>query len=367
VSKCFKLLPALVLLLCFAETVSAQGSFFTGNAYRYTPAGLFAASGASVTICTSAGAGVPCTPTITVYKDAALLTPVANPLPVCPIPSPQFGCIDGLGNFSFYASTTGPYTYTISGATLTAYGPIPTGAVTSGSLNAANNWTALQTFSAGLSTTTLVASGLITANAGLTSAGLNTLNGGGTTAGNWTHAGIHTFNANVFLNSSTTLSGGVSQFNFYTVNQNGNVNFGSSAGAGAEANFYSAAGGGFFGGVANGATQSYNQNSQCLGASNNNDVGFCFTRTIGSGTVTTAGTTVNAGVSQAQTGITITGATATDVATCALNAAPVATWQTGIQLLPPVVTSNTVTVWLSNPTAGNITPAATVVRCTVTR
>jgi hypothetical protein len=90
-------------------------------------------------------------------------------------------------------------------------------------------------------------------------------------------------------------------------------------------------------------------------------------QTIGSGTVTTAGTAVNAGTSQAQTGITITGATATDVARCSLNGAPPATWQTGIQLLPPVVTSNTVTVWLSNPTAGNITPVAATVRCTVTR
>jgi hypothetical protein len=88
---------------------------------------------------------------------------------------------------------------------------------------------------------------------------------------------------------------------------------------------------------------------------------------IGSGTTTTAGTLIASGNSQSQTPITITGALATDVAQCSLNAAPGATWQTGIQMLPPVVTSNTVTVWLSNPTAGNITPAAMVVRCTVTR
>ncbi len=93
------------------------------------------------------------------------------------------------------------------------------------------------------------------------------------------------------------------------------------------------------------------------------DSGGVGTITIGSGTVTTAGTTVNAGVSQAQSGITVTGATATDIAICSVNAAHVATWQTGIQ----VVTTNTVTVWLSNPTAGNITPAAVTVRCTVVR
>jgi hypothetical protein len=91
------------------------------------------------------------------------------------------------------------------------------------------------------------------------------------------------------------------------------------------------------------------------------------TITVGTGTSTSNGTVINAGTSQAQPAITITGATVTDVATCSLNAAPVATWQTGIVLLPAVVTANTVTPWLTNPTAGNITPAATVIRCTVTR
>ena len=95
--------------------------------------------------------------------------------------------------------------------------------------------------------------------------------------------------------------------------------------------------------------------------------GLSVTQTIGSGTVTTAGTAVAAGTSQGQPELTITGAKTTDVAHCSLNAAPVATWRTGIQLLAPVVTSNTVTVWLSNPTARSITPAATTVRCTVTR
>lgn len=122
--KWSRLLPALFFLLCFAESASAQGSFFTGNAWRYTPSGIFAASGATVTVCTSAGTGQPCTPKISLFSDAALSLPVANPLPVCTV-SQVFGCIDGLGNFSFYASTTGPYVYTITGPTLTAYGPIP--------------------------------------------------------------------------------------------------------------------------------------------------------------------------------------------------------------------------------------------------
>jgi hypothetical protein len=92
------------------------------------------------------------------------------------------------------------------------------------------------------------------------------------------------------------------------------------------------------------------------------------TITVGSGTTTTNGTAVATLTSQSQPTITVTGATTTDVATCSLNAAMPATWQTGIVMLPPVVTANTVTIWLSNPTAtANITPAAAVVRCAVTR
>lgn len=99
----------------------------------------------------------------------------------------------------------------------------------------------------------------------------------------------------------------------------------------------------------------------------NNGSFFNQTQTIGSGTVATAGTAVTNGTCQAQTGITVTGATTTDVAYCSLNAAAPATWQTGIFLAVPEVTSNTVTVRLCNGTAASITPAAATVRCTVTR
>ena len=122
------------LFLFLASSASAQGSFFSGIAWRYTPAGAFPASGATITVCTSTATGTPCTPTISLFADAALSVPVSNPLPVCST-SPQFGCIDGLGNFSFYASTTGPYTYTATGAGLSPYGPIPITA----SLNPASN------------------------------------------------------------------------------------------------------------------------------------------------------------------------------------------------------------------------------------
>src|SRR6202022_1290756 len=91
------------------------------------------------------------------------------------------------------------------------------------------------------------------------------------------------------------------------------------------------------------------------------------TQGIGAGTSTSNGTAIAAGTSQAQPGISLSGATATDVALCSLNASPPASWQTGIQMLPPVVTAGVVTPWLSNPTAGSITPLATPIRCVLFR
>jgi hypothetical protein len=95
--------------------------------------------------------------------------------------------------------------------------------------------------------------------------------------------------------------------------------------------------------------------------------GIPLTQTLGSGTSTTNGTAIAAGSSQAQPAITIPGATATDTATCSLNTSPPPSWQTGIQILAAVVTSNTVTPWLSNPTAGSITPVPATLRCRITR
>src|SRR6185437_7119419 len=54
------------------------------------------------------------------------------------------------------------------------------------------------------------------------------------------------------------------------------------------------------------------------------------TVTVGSGTATSNGTAIASLTSQAQPAITITGATTTDTAICSLNAAPPASWQTGI-------------------------------------
>lgn len=83
--------------------------------------------------------------------------------------------------------------------------------------------------------------------------------------------------------------------------------------------------------------------------------------TYASGSVTTAGTVVNAGTCQAQTNITVTGALTTDNVVANIGAALPATWQTGIHLVANVTAGATVTVYLCNPSAGNITPAATAV------
>jgi hypothetical protein len=50
-----------------------------------------------------------------------------------------------------------------------------------------------------------------------------------------------------------------------------------------------------------------------------------------------------------------------------IGAALPATWQTGIVLSAHVTAGNTVTVYLCNPTAGSITPAATQVNVRIVR
>jgi hypothetical protein len=88
-------------------------------------------------------------------------------------------------------------------------------------------------------------------------------------------------------------------------------------------------------------------------------------RLIGSGTATTAGTAIGSGAAQGIT-ITVTGALTTDVATCSTNAAYGANWAS-ISVLPPIVTANTVTLNIVNPSAGSVTPAAQTFRCSVRR
>lgn len=78
------------------------------------------------------------------------------------------------------------------------------------------------------------------------------------------------------------------------------------------------------------------------------------------GAITTNGTVVAAGTSQAQTAISIPGVTPTSVVAWSMATPPPATWQTGIQVTP-VCGNGTVNIYLTNPTAGSITPAATII------
>jgi len=78
------------------------------------------------------------------------------------------------------------------------------------------------------------------------------------------------------------------------------------------------------------------------------------------GTVTTNGTAIAAGVTQAQPTLTVTGVTTASACYASIATALPATWQTGIAM-QMVVTANTATLQLTNPTAGSITPVAQAV------
>jgi hypothetical protein len=133
--------------------------------------------------------------------------------------SPNPFTSDGLGNYLTFAAPA-YYRVQIYGAGVstffyaTAVACVPNNTVNCGVLGGTpNTWTALQTFSAGISsggTGTFTGawggaptlSGLWTFNAGLTSAGPNALSGGGTTFGSWTHAATHTFNGGAIFGIS---------------------------------------------------------------------------------------------------------------------------------------------------------------------
>jgi hypothetical protein len=74
--------------------------------------------------------------------------------------------------------------------------------------------------------------------------------------------------------------------------------------------------------------------------------------------ITTNGTAVAAGTCQAQPTVSISGLTTSSTLTWSSSASLPATWQTGIQVEFDVSTAGTAKVWLCNPTAGSITPAA---------
>jgi len=101
-----KLLWALVLLAC--PSAWAQGFSIYGQAISTygTPA-----ANTPVRVCLTTSSGTPCTPTITIYADAGLTTPIANPTTT-----------DANGNYVFFVNpTVGPYALIQIGPIGTSY------------------------------------------------------------------------------------------------------------------------------------------------------------------------------------------------------------------------------------------------------
>lgn len=295
------------------------------------PGVISTVSGSLINICVFPANAVPCTNKATTYTSNTLGTPCSTSIQlVLAGTNVCVGTTDLRGNWGAWVPP-GTYDFTITVSTGQSYGPFTVSAGNTSSASLTGPGSISGTFSG-----SPILTALWTFNAGLSSIGITLLP---IAAGNNQASSVLAFQSTNSIGGhpQTLMSeDALGDFNITDSLFNGNVVVTPGT---------------------NGAIYTFSFN----GANAN------VTQTIGSGTVTTAGTIINTGTSQAQAGITITSALATDTASCALNAAPVATWQTGIQMLPPVVTANTVTVWLSNPTAGNITPAATVVRCTVTR
>ncbi len=114
-----RILISILLLLAFGARALAQGVSVQGTAIvnTVTPSVseipgntvLQAIPGATITVCASTGGGIPCSPLVTIYSNAALTTVLANPFTA-----------DANGNFQFFVppNTTG-YIYSQTGTNVT--------------------------------------------------------------------------------------------------------------------------------------------------------------------------------------------------------------------------------------------------------
>lgn len=94
-------------LLLLPSLAYGQGGSVNGGGIVVLSATGRPIGGATVTICAFGAAGLPCSPTITVYTDPTLGTPATNP-----------ATSDGNGNVFRYAAP-GRYTYTVTGTGIT--------------------------------------------------------------------------------------------------------------------------------------------------------------------------------------------------------------------------------------------------------
>src|SRR5215469_370835 len=106
-----RLLISLLALFAAASMAYGQGGLPIGQIHIIDSLGRPRA-GARVTVCTAAGTGIPCTPLASIFIDAGLTTPAANPLTT-----------DGNGNVPAFYATPGVYTYTVTGAGIISSGP----------------------------------------------------------------------------------------------------------------------------------------------------------------------------------------------------------------------------------------------------
>lgn len=97
----------LILLILFSA-IPALGQGVRYDSIAFAQGGK-PLSGATITVCTSAGVGTPCTPLASIYTNQALTTTQSNPFTA-----------DSNGNYGFWAAP-GTYFYSITGTGLTGF------------------------------------------------------------------------------------------------------------------------------------------------------------------------------------------------------------------------------------------------------
>jgi hypothetical protein len=101
------------LLFISAQPASAQAGYYRDISLNWNGTNLIPNVGAIITVCASTATTVPCTPTVSIYKDVGMSIPESNPITVT----------NTDGSWSFYAPT-GQYVYTVIGTGLFAQGLI---------------------------------------------------------------------------------------------------------------------------------------------------------------------------------------------------------------------------------------------------
>ena len=100
----------LFILICAPRSYS-QGGFYRDISLQWNGVSLIPNAGAQVTVCTAAATGNPCSPTVTIYSNAALTITQTNPITT-----------GSDGSWSLYLAPA-IYSYTVTGTGLNPQGP----------------------------------------------------------------------------------------------------------------------------------------------------------------------------------------------------------------------------------------------------